>query len=299
MDLAGVNPDPARPRAERTRPGPEPTPVAEWEGRSVEEWRVRWDVPQLFVYASVGSTNDLAARLAAAGAPGGSTVLADEQTAGRGRQGRAWIAPPGTAVLLSMILRPGDGVDPRWTGTVPVLVGLAVARAVESLTGVRAGVKWPNDVVVDERKLAGVLCESAITGGRAGWVVAGIGTNVSLTDADLPPSVRGRATSLARASGGDVRRADYAGALIHELRSFAGAAGQPLDGPLADELRSRDVLFGQSVYDADGSPLGVGDGIEPDGRLRVRSPGGALQTLSAATIRTAAMLHPLTENGNP
>ncbi|HEX5929832.1 MAG TPA: biotin--[acetyl-CoA-carboxylase] ligase, partial [Solirubrobacterales bacterium] len=141
-------------------------------------------------YRRTESTNDRARELAAAGAPHGTVVTAAEQTAGRGRQGRTWTAPPGKALLYSALLRP---LEERHA-TLPLAVPLAVCAAAEELQpGIECKVKWPNDVWLEERKLAGVLIEARP---QDGWAVIGIGLNLSITQHEFPPELRDTATSL-------------------------------------------------------------------------------------------------------
>ncbi len=140
------------------------------------------------VVDSLGSSNVALAERARAGAPSGSVLVAEEQTAGRGRRDRGWSAPPYSSVMVSMLVRPE--VDPARWGWIPLLTALAIVDAVRAV-GVRATVKWPNDVLVGDRKLAGVLCEVVPTM-QGGAVVVGWGVNVDQFDAELPDT----ATSL-------------------------------------------------------------------------------------------------------
>jgi BirA family biotin operon repressor/biotin-[acetyl-CoA-carboxylase] ligase len=141
-------------------------------------------------FRRTGSTNTVARELAAAGAPHGTVITADEQTAGRGRQGRSWTAPPGAALLYSAILRP---LGPRHS-LLPLAVPLAVCEVAERLRpGVECKVKWPNDVHLDGRKLAGILIEARP---QDGWAVLGIGLNLTIASADFPPELQDHATSL-------------------------------------------------------------------------------------------------------
>ncbi len=144
-----------------------------------------------------GSTNDEALAWAADGAPEGALVVADHQRAGRGRRGRTWHAPPGSALLFSLVLRPE--LSPDALGLLTTALGVAGAEAARSL-GLDALVKWPNDVTVNGRKLAGVLVESRMSGTRI-EAVAGMGFNVSLAAGDLPDEVAGGATSLSMELG--------------------------------------------------------------------------------------------------
>ena len=207
------------------------------------------------------STNDRARALAAAGAPHGTLVTAGAQSAGRGRQGRTWAAPPGRALLLSLLLRDYDPL-------LPLRAGLAVA----DLAGGAARVKWPNDVLVDGRKLAGVLVEARP---RDGWAVLGIGVNVAVDPAELPPDVRARAATLGRPPG----------ALEETLAELMRALGERLAEPPADclaALRARDALRDRPVRWAGGE--GTGAGIDDAGALLVRLPDGSVTTLDSGEV---------------
>lgn len=206
------------------------------------------------------STNDRARALALAGAPHGSLVTAGAQSAGRGRQGRVWAAPPGRALLLSLLLR-------EWDALLPLRTGLAVA----DLAGEAAVVKWPNDVLLGGRKLAGVLVEA-----RPGeWAVLGIGVNVAVDVASLPLDVRERAATLGRPRE----------ALEATLDELLGHLSRRLAEPAADclaALRERDALRDRPVHWAGGS--GTGAGIDETGALLVRRADGIVVTLAAGEV---------------
>ena len=159
----------------------------------------------------IGSTNDLARELAIAGAPAGTVVLAEEQTAGRGRQGRSWVAPPGRALTLSIVVRTSDEA----LAMLPLTVAVAVCEACERVaTRWSAAVKWPNDVWIGERKVAGILIEARP---QDRWAVVGIGLNVETTAEELPAELRETATSLRIATGGEVGREAALQALLEAL----------------------------------------------------------------------------------
>ncbi|HKH17093.1 MAG TPA: biotin--[acetyl-CoA-carboxylase] ligase [Solirubrobacteraceae bacterium] len=211
------------------------------------------------------STNDRARALAVAGAPHGTLVTAGAQRAGRGRQGRAWEAPPGRALLLSLLLRSYDPL-------LPLRAGLAVA----DLAGDAALVKWPNDVLVDGRKLAGILVEAQ---SQAGWAVLGIGVNVAVDLADLAPDVRARAATLGRPPE----------ALEATLGELLGHLERRLAEPAADclaALRARDALRDRQVSWAGGE--GAGAGIDDSGALLVRLADGSVRTLDAGEVHLGA-----------
>jgi BirA family biotin operon repressor/biotin-[acetyl-CoA-carboxylase] ligase len=210
------------------------------------------------------STNERARALAAAGAPHGTLVTADEQSAGRGRQGRIWSAPPKSAVLMSVVLR-----DLR--ETLPLAAAVAVCEALP----VDARIKWPNDVWIDGRKLAGILVEGRP---QEGWAVLGIGLNV--TTERFPAELN--ATSL-RLAGLSVTPA---AALASLLGSLEGWLARPAEEVLA-AWRARDALLGSTVRWADGSMEGVAAGVDDAGALIVDAPDGRV-TLDAGEVHLSA-----------
>jgi BirA family transcriptional regulator, biotin operon repressor / biotin---[acetyl-CoA-carboxylase] ligase len=216
--------------------------------------------PRLHLRATT-STNDRARELAQAGALHGTLVTAAEQTAGRGRQGRTWTAPPGSALLLSVILR-----DP------PSLVPLAAALAVAEVAGAGAQIKWPNDVLLDDRKVAGILAEGRP---QDGWAVLGIGLNVALRIEDLPPELHDTAGTLG------LEPAD----LEPTLERLLAALERTLEldeAALLDAYRARDALRGREVSWATGR--GRAAGIDGEGRLVVELPEGGRTALSAGEV---------------
>ncbi len=194
------------------------------------------------------STNTRARELAASGAPHGTLVTAGEQTAGRGRQGRTWTAPAGRALLCSVVIRE----PPR---LLPLAAGVAVAEVVERA----ALVKWPNDILLDGRKVAGILVEGRP---QDRWAVVGIGLNVALRDEDFPPELRDRSASLGL--GLDAIE-PILERLMRELERWIQAPGTDV----LSAIRERDALLDQPVSWVDGE--GVGAGIDDDGRLVVRN----------------------------
>jgi BirA family transcriptional regulator, biotin operon repressor / biotin---[acetyl-CoA-carboxylase] ligase len=206
------------------------------------------------------STNERARALAAAGAPHGTIVTADEQSAGRGRQGRTWSAPPKSAVLMSVVLR-------ELSETLPLAAAVAVSEALP----VEARIKWPNDVWIDGRKVAGILVEARP---QEGWAVLGIGLNVT-TD-KFPPELR--ATSL-RLSGAPLSVDESLAALVASLRTWLPRSTEEI---LA-AWRARDALLGHPVRWADGGREGVAAGVDDAGALIVDTADGRV-TLDAGEV---------------
>jgi BirA family transcriptional regulator, biotin operon repressor / biotin---[acetyl-CoA-carboxylase] ligase len=212
---------------------------------------------------TTSSTNERARELARAGAPHGTLVTADEQSAGRGRQGRTWSAPPGRALLLSLVLR-------DW----PYLIPLVAALAVADVAGPEARVKWPNDVLLEGRKVAGILAEGRP---QEGWLVLGIGLNVAVDLADLPPELRDTAGTLGRAPEQvEATRAELLAALERRL-------AEPAEATLT-ALRALDALLGREVRWAAGA--GRAAGIDDDGRLLVETRSG-LEAIGSGEVHLA------------
>jgi BirA family biotin operon repressor/biotin-[acetyl-CoA-carboxylase] ligase len=191
--------------------------------------------------------------------PEGAVAVCDEQTGGRGRQGRAWEAPPGTALLCSALLKPPSG---RALPELSLVGGIATAETVERATGLAAQIKWPNDVMLNRRKIAGVLAEASDDA-----VVLGIGLNVNQTRSDLPQDARVAPASLYTIDGVQRERAGVLADLVAALeRNYALWVDGGLEA-LYDGLGARDFLRGRRVF-VDGR-VGVGVGIDRSGRFEV------------------------------
>jgi BirA family transcriptional regulator, biotin operon repressor / biotin---[acetyl-CoA-carboxylase] ligase len=212
------------------------------------------------------STNERAKALARAGAPHGTLVTADEQTAGRGRQGRRWAAPPGAAVLMSVVLREVDEL-------LPLAAAVATCEALEPL---EPSIKWPNDVWLEGRKLAGLLVEGRP---QEGWAVVGIGLNVDVGEEEFPLDLRESATSL-RMAGLARPVPEVRDALVDHLEAWLGAPA----GDVLAAWRERDALCGRAVRWNEGE--GTAAGIDDSGSLLV-------DTDSGRVALAAGEVHPL------
>ena len=241
----------------------------------------------LEVAASLPSTMARAAELAAAGAPEGATVLAEEQTRGRGRLGRAWVAPPGSSLLLSVVLRPALAREAVWLTV--AAAGVALAEAVDAVApaAAPAGLKWPNDLLLHGRKAAGLLAEARLEGDRLAAVLLGMGVNVAQAEADFPAAVAARATSVSLAAGAPVDRAAllaaWAGRFLAAYRSLG--AGHP--GPVLAAYRRRLVTVGRRVRaDRLGAAPVVGTAVDltPSGALVVQTDAGARVEVLAGDV---------------
>ncbi|MBR1837246.1 MAG: biotin--[Kiritimatiellae bacterium] len=221
-------------------------------------------------FGTTGSTNDEALRLAAAGAPAGTTVVAECQTAGRGRGGHGWESPPGVALYFSILERPRVSVERLPLAT--LACGVGVARAVRAQTGLAAGLKWPNDLLVAGRKCAGILCEA----GDGGAVVCGIGINVNTPREALPARPIFPASSLAAEAGRQFDReallmacVEAVDAAVARLEEQDGAAATVAAFAELDALRGRRLA------------VDLPDGTRAEGENLGPAPSGALTLLGA------------------
>lgn len=211
------------------------------------------------------STNERAKALAVAGAPHGTLVTAAQQSAGRGRQGRSWVAPPGRAVLMSLVVRELGEDSPM----LPLSAAVAVCEACEEAASVSCEIKWPNDVWIDGRKVSGILVEGRP---QDGWAVLGIGLNVATAADEFPEELREIATSLAAAAD------DAPDSPEAVLPLLLAALERRLDDPPTEVVaawRARDALRGRSVRWADGS--GTAAGISDAGSLVVETDAGEVE----------------------
>jgi BirA family biotin operon repressor/biotin-[acetyl-CoA-carboxylase] ligase len=233
----------------------------------------------LVVMASTASTNDDAKLAADGGAPHGAVFVADAQTRGRGRGKNQWHSPEGENVYLSMVLRPS--LAPAATAPLALAAGVAVAQVVDELLTVpRAMLKWPNDVYVDARKLAGVLVEATTRSGHPPVVVVGVGLNV-LTER-FPTWIVPAATSLRLAGAEVLDRHVIAARMIHALGEVTTAYVDRGVGALTDELARRDFLRGRRLQV--GKQAGTGEGIDEQGRLRVRDATGEVHAVCSGEV---------------
>ncbi|HEX9966373.1 MAG TPA: biotin--[acetyl-CoA-carboxylase] ligase [Solirubrobacterales bacterium] len=242
-------------------------------------------------YRLTDSTNQRARELVEAGAPHGTVVTADEQSAGRGRQGRVWTAPAGKGLLYSAILRP---LDERHL-LLPLSVPLAVCEAAEALRpGVECQVKWPNDIWLEERKLAGILIEAKP---QEGWAVIGVGLNLTVAPEEFPSDLKWPATSLhsdACSVTGSMDPKRSTRAREEARRALDAALDHWAAAPREEILaawRSRDALRGREVswQEAGGAPnaeapRGVAEGIDDSGDLLVRRLDGDVAVLGAGEV---------------
>jgi BirA family biotin operon repressor/biotin-[acetyl-CoA-carboxylase] ligase len=231
-------------------------------------------------YPEIGSTNDVALRLAERGAADGTVVGADLQTAGRGRQGRAWSSPPGAGLYVSAILRPSAAIAPLLT----IAAGVSVAEGIREATGLTTDLKWPNDVYAGGRKVAGILAESGMSDARLNHVVLGFGINVNR--ASYPPEVAARATSIEHELGRPIDRglvlASCLSALTVRYRQLQMAPHAVLDAwrSYAVSMLNRRVECTVGLR----SVAGVAEDIDERGALVVRVGDEIVRVISGEVV---------------
>lgn len=239
-----------------THASPSSRDVAAYDGRDAATLAALLDLPRVVVFEEVGSTLDVAHAEGERGDPAGTLVIADAQTAGRGRMGRSWRSDPGAGIWLTLLERP---TSTESLGVLALRLALAVAPALDPFAGASTLLKWPNDVYVGERKLAGVLVEARWRGPRLDWVAIGVGINVrppaGFAGAGLAPGTQ---------------RIDVLATVVPALRSAARATGPLTDDELARYAR-RDLARGRACTEP---ASGVVAGIRADGALLIDAPTG-------------------------
>jgi BirA family biotin operon repressor/biotin-[acetyl-CoA-carboxylase] ligase len=229
---------------------------------------------EIAYHAATGSTNEDAMRLARAGAPEGTLVVAEHQTAGRGRLGRTWVSPRRSNLYASFVLRPS--IAPGAAPQLALVAGVAVARALTASGAAGVAIKWPNDCLLDGRKVAGILTEMDAEIDRVRAVILGIGVNLNMPSRAFPSELRETATSLQQATGRRVDRIAFTAILCETLEDAYGRFLAEGFGALVGEWEARSCLAGRrvTVECAGRRTTGTVRGLDPDGRLVLDGPEG-------------------------
>lgn len=247
-----------------------------------KEIHTKWAGKTVHFAKETDSTNLWIKRLAEEGAPHGTLALAEFQSAGRGRLGRSWQAPEGSSVMMSLLLRPE--FEPQYASMLTLVMGLAVAQAVEKL-GFAPSIKWPNDVVLSRKKICGILTEMSVSEGRIGHVVIGVGINVNIKE--FPEEMADKATSLCLEAGHDLERASVPGLVMEAFErnydKFARTCDLRLliedyERILANKNQPVRVLHPETPYE------GIARGITETGELQVERADGTISQVSAGEV---------------
>jgi BirA family transcriptional regulator, biotin operon repressor / biotin---[acetyl-CoA-carboxylase] ligase len=240
------------------------------------------------LYPRAGSTNDLAREAGRRGEPEGLVIIADEQLSGRGRMDRVWTAPPGCCILCSVLLRPRFA--PQHAFYLTIAAALAIYRVCAALLpssgGPRVAIKWPNDVLIGGKKVAGILCESEFGGEGWDFSVVGFGLNANLRPAELG-DLRAAATSLSAEMGREVNRAAVLARVLGELESLYLLLQNGQFGHLHSQWASALETLGKrvSINEAGDVVSGTAVRVDPDGALVIRRPGGSEQRVMAGDVQ--------------
>jgi BirA family biotin operon repressor/biotin-[acetyl-CoA-carboxylase] ligase len=232
------------------------------------------------------STNADAFHLAEEGAVEGTVVIADAQSGGKGRMGRVWSSPPGINLYCSVVLRPT--VKPYQAPQLTFLSAVAVARAIELTTALKPEIKWPNDVLINGCKVAGLLNEMSSETDGINFVILGIGVNLNMTAAQFITGLRTPATSLLLEQGRPASRAQFCASMLNELDRLYNDFLSCGFGPVRDEWQQRCNANGHEVSVSDGGAetiRGMFDGIDSDGALLVRLPNGVVERILSGDVR--------------
>ena len=258
----------------------------------LNEYEIRWGLETEVIgkdiryFDEIDSTNNYAKRIAYDGCKEGTVIVADCQTAGRGRLGRSWLSSAGKGIWMSVILKPR--IAPEDVQIITLAASVAVCRAIAAVTGIHAEIKWPNDVQVGGRKLCGILTEMEAEIDRVAFVVVGIGLNVTLRREQMDPAFRETATSLAEEGAVGVRRAALVQAI---LARFEGAYDHLLGGRFSvvpDQWRALSVSLGQAVrvlgLDGQVTVEGVAEAVDEEGALLVRDGAGEVHRVLSGEV---------------
>ncbi|MBB6674105.1 biotin--[acetyl-CoA-carboxylase] ligase [Cohnella nanjingensis] len=244
----------------------------------------------LLLKAVVASTQNEIRQLAEEGAPEGTLVIAEQQEKGRGRMGRSWLSPPGKGVYMSLLLRPDVPLPlaPQLT----LMSAVALCRALTRVTGLAIGIKWPNDLLVEGRKISGILLESAAEDERIRYVVVGLGIAVNLDEADYSEELRARAVSLKMAAGRAFDRAALIGEVLLEFERLYAVYKEQGFEPIRTLWEANAVTLNKTVtlHTAQGPFDGIPRELDASGGLRVELPGGGWRTVYSAEVGDAAPL---------
>jgi BirA family biotin operon repressor/biotin-[acetyl-CoA-carboxylase] ligase len=233
---------------------------------------------RVIYYPSLPSTNDAAKKEAQQGAAEGTVIVAGEQTAGRGRMKRGWLSPKGS-IALSIILYPELAYLPYLI----MVASLGVARCIEKVAGLKAQIKWPNDVLINQKKVCGILIESELKGKRADYAIMGIGVNANLNPAGFP-EIPPTATSLSQELGREVSQLDMVRCLLAEIESLYLAL--PAGDAVYREWRDNLITLGKKVRlsSEETSYEGIAESVASDGSLLLRQPDGSLIKIVAGDV---------------
>ncbi len=241
----------------------------------------RWMGQKIVSYEETGSTNDVATKLAAQGMPEGTVIFAESQSKGRGRLGRSWISPKGKSILTSVIFRPK--LLPSQASQITLMSAVAVAKAIEKQTGLSPQIKWPNDVLIEGKKVSGILTEMQAETDQIRFLVVGIGINVTVPEESLPENA---ASIHYKGAGGTVTRISLAQELLRQLEAGYDLIHEGEWENIHQQWQERSILTGKhvNVRCMERQIEGTVTGLDPDGSLLIRLDHGLTERVVAGDV---------------
>ncbi|OAB32584.1 bifunctional biotin--[acetyl-CoA-carboxylase] synthetase/biotin operon repressor [Paenibacillus macquariensis subsp. defensor] len=239
----------------------------------------------LEIIKSTVSTQEEARQRAESGAPEGTVIIAEEQTGGKGRLGRKWFSPYGKGIWMSLVLRPQQPLE--YTSQLTLLSGVAVCRAIRKTTGLDVGIKWPNDILMNQRKVCGILLESTVEDKLVRYCIAGIGISVNVDSAEYPEDLRDIATSLKAESGGIVDRTLLIAAVLEEFETLYQLYAQEGFLPIASLWEALSVTINHEVVfnTTQGLREGLAVGLDTSGALLVDTGMGNIVPVISGDVK--------------
>lgn len=233
---------------------------------------------------TVDSTNRMAMELGGKGAAHGTVVIADRQTKGSGRLGRAWVSPHGVNIYMSVIVRPA--IKSESATLLTLMAAVACVKAIGTISGIAVGIKWPNDLIVADKKLGGILSEMKSSDGKILFAVIGIGINVNYKPEDFPPDLRAIATSVTNETGKEESRENLIAEILNQMDCWYGILINNGNSVILDEWRRLNITTGKPVKVIAGNDTfsGIAEDIDGEGMLLLRLPAGSLKKISAGDI---------------
>ncbi len=246
--------------------------------------KTRWLGRTLHYFESLDSTNRKAYELASHGAKEGEIVIAESQTKGKGRLGRSWFSPPYVNLYLSIILRPQ--ILPQQASLITLMAAVATANAIERASGITPSIKWPNDILIRGRKVAGLLNEIQSETDRIHFIILGIGVNLNADEEMFPKELRSMATSIKREKGGTISRRDFLSLLLQQLEEWYALFQEKGNQPILEAWRERARIQGKPVRVTSFRETlsGVAIDIDSDGALLMRTDTGKERRVVAGDI---------------
>lgn len=239
---------------------------------------------EIMFFDTLNSTNTSAMEFAEKGCPEGTVIIADSQTSGKGRLGRKWLSPPGKNLYMSIILRPA--FSPRDAAVVTLMSAVACASSIKRLSAIPISIKWPNDIIVSNKKLGGILTEIKADMDKIFYAVVGIGININLTVEEMPADIKGIATSIKNETGSAISRTQAALEILKELDKWYCLLLMSGKKPIIQEWRLLSSTIGCAVKVTVGDKIfaGVAEDIDEEGMLLVKQPDNSMKKISSGDV---------------